>query len=207
MLLFDRGLSWRTLVLTACSAAAVGLGSSTSASEASSITASSESSDTHPSAVPVALSQALRAGEPFGPPSPIRNSNSKRCIGVDDASTSPGKHIKQFECDGKANQQWILDIKEKREDGVLVFNLKNENSKMCMGVDDASKLSGASIRQFPCDGSENQKWHDQKNPAPDYVLLINEKSSKCIGVDRASREDEAQLKQFDCDKRPNQRWQ
>lgn len=86
----------------------------------------------------------------------FQNVNSKRCIGVDRASTSSGAYIKQFTCDGSDNQTWLLLAGAAGSSGF--YNFQNKKSGMCMGVDRASRNPGADMRQFPCDSSLNQRW-------------------------------------------------
>jgi len=127
----------------------------------------------------------------------FRNEKSDLCMGVDHASTDPGANLKQFTCDGAANQRW-----EKLNAGVDKDYWRNKKSKLCIGVDDGSTDSGANIRQFRCDTRDNQVWTYDN----DSGSLKNLNSGLCIGVDGASTADGAQLKQFECDGRDNQGW-
>ena len=103
MLLFDRTPSWRSVLLTVCCAAVIGFGEAANAADPSSDPASAESAAADAKAVqPGARSQALKARRPYL----FSNEKSHGCIGVDRASTSSSAYIKQFTCDGKANQKW-----------------------------------------------------------------------------------------------------
>lgn len=149
-------------------------------------------------------SEALRAGDYFV----FRNENSKRCIGVDRASTAAGAHVKQFDCDCTANQQWKLDT-----DHVVIANhraLINGKSHLCIGVDAASTSAGADLMQFGCDQAANQQWTyeemGQNSVGETKIRFKNGKSKLCMGVDGGSTANGAQIKQFACDTRPNQQW-
>jgi galactose oxidase len=78
------------------------------------------------------------------------NEKSKKCIGVDGASTKVGADIAQFECDGKANQTWKLI-----GDPNLV-RLQNAKSNHCLGVDQAVLMA----KQFECNKGSRviQEW-------------------------------------------------
>lgn len=142
--------------------------------------------------------QSSQAARPPGPTVTIKNAKSKRCIGVDRASTANGAHIKQFNCDENApNQQWT---KNQLTPGDRFFTLRNKKSRKCMGVDQASTRPGANLRQFECDDKGNQRWKLHDGGIQNFDEL-------CIGVDGGSVENGAQLKQFPCDGKPNQQWQ
>ncbi|HKP64030.1 MAG TPA: RICIN domain-containing protein [Polyangiales bacterium] len=144
---------------------------------------------------PAALTQELKAGNVAA----LKNVKSGRCIGVDGASTANGAFIKQFTCDGAANQGWTLQAVTNN-----TFRLSNGKSHRCIGVDGGSHNAGANLRQFTCDSSANQQWLILSNA--NDVVFLNRGSDLCIGVDGASTANGAQLKQFECDERPNQRW-
>ena len=86
-----------------------------------------------------------------------------------------------------------------------IVTMKNKKSGRCAGVDQGSKAIGASIKQFTCDGSKNQRWirMDQKFG---NLSLKNSNSGLCIGVDGGSKQPGAPLQQFECDGKPNQTW-
>jgi hypothetical protein len=137
-----------------------------------------------------------------------RNENSKRCIGVDRASTVAGARIMQFDCDCTANQQWQLDTEH-----VVVVNHRafiNRKSQLCLGVDGASTSPGADLMQFSCDRRANQQWSYEelgRNSLGETTIRFrNANSNLCMGVDGASTANGAQIKQFACDTRQNQRW-
>jgi glucosylceramidase len=148
--------------------------------------------------------QALEAAEFFV----FRNENSKRCMGVDRASTDPGARIQQFDCDCTANQQWRLDT----EHVVIADHLAlvNGKSQLCIGVDGASTSAGANLSQFGCDQRANQQWAYEElgeNALGEMTIRFrNAKSKLCMGIGGGSQANGAQVQQFECDTRQNQRW-
>lgn len=78
----------------------------------------------------------------------------------------------------------------------------------CIGVDRASTSSGAYIKQFTCDGSDNQTWllRSAAGSSGFYNFQNKNSDNMCMGVDRASRNPGADIRQFPCDSSLNQRW-
>ncbi|RKG81997.1 hypothetical protein D7V88_25745 [Corallococcus terminator] len=84
-------------------------------------------------------------------------------------------------------------------------SLQSANANYCIGVNHASEVAGANVKQFRCDGGENQGWTQQKE-GEGYFSLKNNKSGLCMGVDHASTKPGSNLKQFVCDHKENQNW-
>ncbi|WP_164013058.1 RICIN domain-containing protein [Pyxidicoccus trucidator] len=84
-------------------------------------------------------------------------------------------------------------------------SLKTGNSQYCIGVNHASEVAGANIKQFRCDNRANQGW-SQEDKGSGYFRLRNNASSLCMGVNEASKKPGANLKQFECDNNANQQW-
>ena len=69
---------------------------------------------------------------------------SKKCIGVDGASTKLGADIRQFGCDGSANQTWKPLVDQN------LVRFRNVKSRYCLGVHSSERM----LKQFECnDGS------------------------------------------------------
>jgi len=162
---------------------------------------------------PGQLSQTLKAGKSVKIAFANRNSDGKAvgCIGVDGAKTNSGAHLMWFRCDLPTsdhpnNQYWTLTpTKVENEEGVYI-TIKNSKSKMCIGVDDASPVPGADIRQFDCKNHANQKWKLTTIKRGNRTALsIQNYDRLCIGVAGAMRVG-AQLKQEKCNAEPDQDW-
>lgn len=78
-------------------------------------------------------------------------------MGVDGGSTSPGANIGQFNCDGTANQRWFMNIVGGTPASPVELINGTPTSGRCVGVDRASTANGAQLKQFPRDGSRNQR--------------------------------------------------
>jgi Ricin-type beta-trefoil lectin domain len=85
------------------------------------------------------------------------------------------------------------------------YTIRNSSSDLCIGVDRADTAPDTPLKQFVCDGADNQTWLRQ-NAGVDKDYWRNKNSELCIGVDDGSSEDGANLKQFRCDTRDNQTW-
>lgn len=162
---------------------------------------------------PARLRQALKAGQTVKVAFANRNSDGKAvgCIGVDGAKTDSGVPLMWFRCDLPTsdlpnNQYWTLTpTKVENEEGVFI-TIKNSKSKKCIGVDDASPLPGADIRQFECKNHANQKWKLTTIKRGNRTAFSLQNHDRlCIGVAGAMKVG-APLKQEKCDAAPDQDW-
>jgi hypothetical protein len=162
---------------------------------------------------PGQLAQALKAGKSVKVAFANRNSDGKAvgCIGVDGAKTSSNAALMWFRCDLPTsdhpnNQYWTLTpTKVANEEGVFL-TIKNSKSQKCMGVDGASPLPGADIRQFDCKNHANQKWKlTTIKRGHRTALSLQNYDRLCIGV-AGSMKVGTPLKQEKCNAEPDQDW-
>ncbi len=129
----------------------------------------------------------------------VRNRNSQRCLDVGSASRVAGGKIQQYNCEGRANQQWQFVAVGRGE-----YAIRNVNSGLCLDVILASQANGAAIQQYPWNSGANQRW--RLNNAASGTQIINVNSGKCLDVSGQARGN-APLVQQDCRGGASQRWE
>ncbi|HUP92977.1 MAG TPA: RICIN domain-containing protein [Solimonas sp.] len=83
-------------------------------------------------------------------------------------------------------------------------DIKVVKTNKCLDVSGGSTAEGASVIEYACQGSTNQRWKVQAAGA--YVELVNQKSSKCLRVSGDSSADGAQMVQWTCSALASQRY-
>ncbi|MEU4267264.1 RICIN domain-containing protein [Streptomyces sp. NPDC026092] len=82
---------------------------------------------------------------------------------------------------------------------LATVEIKAEHSGQCLEVADWSKANGAAVRQWPCTGGDNQKWHrysQQNDNGAFYYVNVN--SGKCLEIGGWGRNNGATANQWDC---------
>ena len=89
----------------------------------------------------------------------IRNSFSRKCLTVLNASMADNAPVIQFTCKPEANEEWQTEYRLRR-DGRDYYRLKNRKSGKCLTVQNASVAAGAKLLQFTCNNINggNQLW-------------------------------------------------
>ncbi|WP_051787179.1 RICIN domain-containing protein [Streptomyces wedmorensis] len=82
---------------------------------------------------------------------------------------------------------------------LATVEIRAEHSGQCLEVADWSKANGAAVRQWPCTGGDNQKWH-RYSPAgdPGAYYYVNANSGKCLEIGGWARYNGAPANQWDC---------
>ncbi|MFF5917192.1 RICIN domain-containing protein [Streptomyces flavochromogenes] len=77
--------------------------------------------------------------------------------------------------------------------------IRAEHSGQCLEVADWSKANGAAVRQWPCTGGDNQRWHRYSQDS-DYgaYYYVNANSGKCLEIGGWGRNNGATANQWDC---------
>jgi len=85
------------------------------------------------------------------------NWKSGKCLGVDGASPDPGVTLKQFVCDGKANQKWRWSSIKRGQRTVL--SIQNYD-RLCIAVDRSvvNRGQGDRLVQERCNAVPGQDW-------------------------------------------------
>ena len=79
---------------------------------------------------------------------------------------------------------------------------------MCLEVADWSLADGAAVRQWPCTGKPNQKWHKVYNEGESGgpYWYMNANSGKCLEIGGWATYNGATANQWDCHYGANQTW-
>ncbi|MER5472567.1 RICIN domain-containing protein [Streptomyces sp. NPDC002685] len=85
-------------------------------------------------------------------------------------------------------------------DYLATVEIRAEHSGQCLEVADWSTANGAAVRQWPCTGGDNQKWHRYSSPdMPDgSYFYVNANSGKCLEIGGWGRNNGATANQWDC---------
>ncbi|MFC6091999.1 RICIN domain-containing protein [Saccharothrix lopnurensis] len=86
------------------------------------------------------------------------------------------------------------------------YTLAARHSGKCLDVPSSSQVTGAQVKQYPCNGGNNQKWEAQSTGDGHYRLVARH-SGLCLDVDAGSTTDGAVVGQWTCGSGANQQWQ
>jgi hypothetical protein len=126
--------------------------------------------------------------------------HSGKCLDVTSASGGNGAAVRQFTCNGAANQRF-----EAVDAGGGFVSLLAGHSGKCLDVTNGSTADGAALEQFSCNAGANQQFQLQ-DAGSGLVRIVVRQSGKCLDVTSASTADGATVKQFTCNGQPNQQW-
>ncbi|MDX2558492.1 RICIN domain-containing protein [Streptomyces sp. TX20-6-3] len=78
--------------------------------------------------------------------------------------------------------------------------IRVDHSGQCLEVADWSTANGAAVRQWPCTGGANQKWHRfwRSNDLVGSSYYVNVNSNKCLEIGGWGRNNGATANQWDC---------
>jgi hypothetical protein len=133
---------------------------------------------------------SVTSAGPNTPAGPIvAGDDSAKCVDDNAQSTANGSKIQMWDCNGGANQQWIVE-----PDGTLqVFG-------KCMDITGANFNNGTSIELWDCNGGANQQWHATNG------TLVNPASGKCLDDPNSNTANGTQLDLWTCGGGTNQQW-
>ncbi|MER5715546.1 RICIN domain-containing protein [Streptomyces sp. NPDC002132] len=120
--------------------------------------------------------------------------HSGKCADVTSQSLWPGAQIKQWTCNGGANQRyWSKPV------GGGYHQLVVRNSSLCV------RENAATVTQENCDATAaGQQW--SLTAAGGYVTVKSRATGKCLDVNGASTADSAAVITYTCNGGTNQQW-
>ncbi|MEU0672811.1 RICIN domain-containing protein [Streptomyces sp. NPDC006172] len=120
--------------------------------------------------------------------------HSGKCADVTSQSLWPGAQIKQWSCNGGANQRyWSKSV------GGGYYQLVVRNSSLCV------RENASTVTQENCDAAAaGQQW--SLTTAGGYVTVRSRASGKCLDVNGASTADSAAVITYTCNGGTNQQW-
>jgi len=130
----------------------------------------------------------------------IENVNSAKVLEVQDAGTSDGDAVQQWDYLDYDHQKWIA---HEIADGRYWF--ENVHSGKALDIEDASTQQGALTMQWEWWGGENQQW-DVHEVADGLYHPVNVNSGWSLDVDGASTDDGARGTQWKWWCGDNQLW-
>ncbi|MBP2336896.1 hypothetical protein JOF41_003074 [Saccharothrix coeruleofusca] len=126
--------------------------------------------------------------------------HSGKCADIPSSSRADGTAVKQYGCNGGANQQWQL-----QDAGGGHHRIVARHSGKCLDVGDSSTADGAAVAQRTCNGGSNQQWQLQDAGGVHHRITARH-SGKCLDVTSGSTADGAVIKQHSCNGGGNQQW-
>ncbi|GAA4836935.1 RICIN domain-containing protein [Kitasatospora terrestris] len=130
----------------------------------------------------------------------LKDRQSDKCAGPENASTGAGAPIAQYACAATASLQWSL-----RYSGPGQVNVIARATGQCLDVSGASTADGAELVQYPCNGNSNEQW-SVRDTGSGYATLLARHSGKCLDVAAGSTADGARLVQNPCTGAPGQQF-
>ncbi|GGL82125.1 beta-xylosidase [Streptomyces fumigatiscleroticus] len=120
--------------------------------------------------------------------------HSGKCADVTSQSLWPGAVIKQYGCNGGANQRfWFRSV------GGGFYQLVGRGSSLCV------RENAGNVTQENCDGTVTaQQW--SVTAAGSYVTVVSRATGECLDVSGASTADSAAVITHTCNGGTNQQW-
>jgi hypothetical protein len=123
----------------------------------------------------------------------VKAVHSDKCLDVAGASLDNGAAIHQWDCHGRANQQWRFHYLATGN----IHEIVSANSSKCMDVKGASLANLAPIIQWSCSGASNQKWKLTEVTSGIFELRAVQ-SGKCLEISGGSTANGALAVQNSC---------
>ena len=110
--------------------------------------------------------------------------------------------MQQWQCTGKANEQWTLVSSQVPG----YYTVRNENSGVCLDVTGGSTANGTQVQQWGCWNGPQQLWKPVPSFASGYFSLKNYKSGLCLDVAGSSTANGTKVQQWACWSTTGQQW-
>ncbi|RFU79738.1 coagulation factor 5 8 type domain-containing [Trichoderma arundinaceum] len=120
----------------------------------------------------------------------IRNQNSGKLMGVENASKANSANIQQYDDNGTRDHLWEF---VKAPGGW--YKIRNLNSGLLLAVEGASKSNSARLQQYQDNGTDDHLWRVQSN-SDGLFLIQNKNSGLVVGVDGESTANSANVVQY-----------
>ncbi|MFJ2212693.1 family 43 glycosylhydrolase [Streptomyces sp. NPDC101062] len=155
---------------------------------------------------PVALGATLAgpSGESAATPSAytVVNRNSGKCLEVEGGSTADGANVRQWTCNGAAQQRWRFE-----DLGNDTSRLVNAATGKVLDTADCSVADGADLRQWSWLNNLCQAFRPVVTEQGGWVRLVNARSGKVADVANCSTADGADVRQWSWLSNTCQQWQ
>ncbi len=121
----------------------------------------------------------------------LRGVGSGRCLDVPNASQSDGTLLQIWDCNGGANQQWVLGSGNQ----LTVYGSK------CLDVPGHATAAGTRVEIWTCNGGTNQQWRVNADGT-----VVGAESGLCLDVTGAATGNGSAVELWTCNGGTNQRW-
>ncbi|MFF3445494.1 family 43 glycosylhydrolase, partial [Streptosporangium sp. NPDC002721] len=152
--------------------------------------------------VPVSTSTVIPG--PSGETTPttvrIRNRHNNLCLDDYNAATTPGAQVRQWTCNGQANQDWQITP---AADGYST--IVNRHSGLCLDNTDWGTTAGSPVQQWTCNGLTVQQWRIT-SVGGGYSTLTNRHSGLCLDNYNFATTAGSEVRQWTCNGNNAQQW-
>ncbi|WP_431683667.1 RICIN domain-containing protein [Kitasatospora sp. KL5] len=132
----------------------------------------------------------------------IKNVNSDLCLEVADWRMDWGAPVRQWQCTGGANQQWVKVVDTAPGKAIQRY-YRNVNSGACLEIAGAnSNWNGAIADQWQCNGGNNQAFQITQGG----FMPVMSATLMCLEIADWSMNWGAPARLWDCTNKPNQQW-
>jgi Ricin-type beta-trefoil lectin domain/Cellulase (glycosyl hydrolase family 5) len=121
----------------------------------------------------------------------VRGTGSGRCLDVPGSSTTNGKQLEIYDCNGGSNQSWLLTPAKT----LMVYDNK------CLDVAGASTTAGTKVEIWDCTGDPNQQWTVNSNGT-----ITGVQSGLCLDAVSAGTANGTLVDVWTCNGGANQQW-
>jgi hypothetical protein len=120
-----------------------------------------------------------------------RGAGSNRCLDVPGSTTTNGTQLDIWDCNGGANQSWLLTPSKT----LVVYGNK------CLDVAGGSTAAGAKVELWDCNGNTNQQWNVNSNGT-----ITGVGSGLCLDAVSGGTANGTLVDIWTCSGGSNQRW-
>ncbi|MFF2117084.1 RICIN domain-containing protein [Kitasatospora sp. NPDC058184] len=129
---------------------------------------------------------------------PLVNTNSGKCLEIDDSLLTDGARAQQWTCHGLPTARWTFHWADD------AWEVRNANSGKALEIENSLLAEGAPAQQWTFHSLPTQKW-DLVKAAGGYALR-NRNSGKCLEIDDSLTTDGARAQQWTFYDLPTQKW-
>ncbi|KUJ84512.1 hypothetical protein AWR36_002230 [Microbulbifer flavimaris] len=127
--------------------------------------------------------------------------HSGLCLDVPYSSTSNGKQLQQWSCNGTAAQQFDFIYAGGGE-----YEIINANSGKCVDIYRSYTSNGTDVQQYSCNQGTNQRFLIEGTGEGDFLIKTALSGNKPVDVSNVSMDEGAKIHLWDEHGGENQRW-
>lgn len=131
-----------------------------------------------------------------------------KCLDVAHAGTTDGTNIDQYKCNGTSAQAFTLALDTSGTAPIpsATFRINTATGPgLCVDVRGGSTDDKAQVQQYPCNGTDAQRWRF-RNISGNLYEVRAAVSNRCLDVSLAGTADGTNVWQAGCDGTPAETW-